>query len=161
MRISDWSSDVCSSDLALTADLHSAQISVAAEVARTYFELRGAQARYAVAQGNAENQLGTLQYTDARLKYGRGTEFDQQRARAQLATTRARVPDQQIAISNATHRLAVLCGLEPEALNDELVAGDEMPELPRLVRIGKPEEPLPRRPAIGRAVCRENGVQDG
>src|SRR3546814_2438523 len=94
MRISDWSADVCSSDL---------------------FELRGAQARYAVAQGNAENQLGTLQYTDARLKYGRGTEFDQQRARAQLATTRARVPDQQIAISNATHRLAVLCGLEPEA----------------------------------------------
>src|SRR3546814_6931182 len=107
MRISDWSADVCSSDL---------------------FELRGAQARYAVAQGNAENQLGTLQYTDARLKYGRGTEFDQQRARAQLATTRARVPDQQIAISNATHRLAVLCGLEPEALNDELVAGDEMPD---------------------------------
>src|SRR3546814_15282052 len=88
MRISDWSSDVCSNEQALTADLHSAQISVAAEVARTYFELRGAQARYAVAQGNAENQLGTLQYTDARLKYGRGTEFDQQRARAQLATTR-------------------------------------------------------------------------
>src|SRR3546814_7128832 len=48
----------------------------------SYFELRGAQARYAVAQGNAENQLGTLQYTDARLKYGRGTEFDQQIGRA-------------------------------------------------------------------------------
>lgn len=140
---------------ALTADLHSAQISVAAEVARTYFELRGAQARYAVAQGNADNQLGTLQYTEARLKYGRGTEFDQQRARAQLATTRARVPDQQIAISNAMHRLAVLCGLEPEALKDELAgAGDAitgMPALPRLVSIGQPEDLLRRRPDVASA----------
>lgn len=136
---------------ALTADLHSAQISVAAEVARTYFELRGAQARYAVAQGNAENQLGTLQYTEARLQYGRGTEFDQQRARAQLATTRARVPDQQIAISNATHRLAVLCGLEPDALKDELAADSAMPALPRLVRIGQPEDLLRRRPDVASA----------
>lgn len=141
---------------ALTADLHSAQISVAAEVARTYFELRGAQARYAVAQGNADNQLGTLQYTEARLQYGRGTEFDQQRARAQLATTRARVPDQQIAISNATHRLAVLCGLEPDALKDELAADSAMPttgmpSLPRLVRIGQPEDLLRRRPDVASA----------
>ncbi|NGY05211.1 efflux transporter outer membrane subunit [Solimonas terrae] len=136
---------------ALTADLHGAQISVAAEVARTYFELRGAQARYAVAQGNADNQLGTLQYTEARLKYGRGTEFDEQRARAQLASTRARVPDQQIAISNAMHRLAVLCGLEPEALKGELSAAGDMPALPRLVRIGQPDDLLRRRPDVASA----------
>src|SRR3546814_11372699 len=88
---------------ALTADLHSAQISVAAEVARTYFELRGAQPRSAVAHGNAETQLGTLQYTDARLKHGRGTEFDKQPARAHPAPPRARVPEQHHAPRNATH----------------------------------------------------------
>src|SRR3546814_8115799 len=41
--------------------------------------------------------------------------------------------------------------LEPEALNDELVAGDEMPALPRLVRIGKPEDLLRRRPDVASA----------
>lgn len=136
---------------ALVADLHAAQVSVAAEVARTYFELRGAQSRYAVAKGNADNQLGTLQYTEARLQYGRGTEFDQQRALAQLASTRSRVPDQQIAITNAMHRLAVLCGLTPDALQGELAASADLPPLPRLVSIGKPEDLLRRRPDVAGA----------
>lgn len=138
-------------EAALAADLRAAQLSVAAEVARTYFELRGAQARYAVARRNADNQLGTLRYTEARLSYGRGTELDQQRARAQLATTRSRVPDLQIAISSATHRLAVLCGLPPDALQDELAAPAELPPLPRVVAIGKPEDLLRRRPDVASA----------
>jgi len=135
---------------ALAADLRAAQLSIAAEVARTYFELRGAQARLAVALGNAENQLGTLNYTEARLQYGRGTELDQVRAQAQLAATRARIPDLKIAIANAEHRLAVLCGLEPTALHDELDVA-ALPELPRLVQIGKPEDLLRRRPDVASA----------
>jgi multidrug efflux system outer membrane protein len=136
---------------ALAADLRAAQLSVAAEVARTYFELRGAQARLAVALGNADNQLGTLNYTEARLNYGRGTEFDHERAKAQLAATRARVPDLKIAIANAEHRLAVLSGLEPTALHAELADAQDLPPLPRLVQIGKPEDLLRRRPDVASA----------
>ncbi|MFT4045582.1 MAG: TolC family protein [Solimonas sp.] len=136
---------------ALAADLRSAQLSVAAEVARTYFELRGAQARLAVAFGNADNQLGTLNYIEARLNYGRGTELDQQRAKAQLATTRARIPDLKIAIANAEHRLAVLGGLEPTALHAQLTDAAALPPLPRLVQIGKPEDLLRRRPDVASA----------
>ncbi|NKF21351.1 efflux transporter outer membrane subunit [Solimonas marina] len=139
------------SEQALTADLRAAQVSVAAEVARTYFELRGAQARYAVAIGNADNQRGTLRYTEARLQYGRGTEFDEQRALAQLTTTQARVPDMKIAIANAMHRLAVLCGLPPEALQAELAPAQNLPPLPRLVHIGEPEDLLRRRPDVAAA----------
>ncbi|WP_028081922.1 efflux transporter outer membrane subunit [Solimonas soli] len=136
---------------ALAADLRAAQLSVAAEVARTYFELRGTQARLAVALGNADNQLGTLNYTEARLNYGRGTELDQARAKAQLAATRARIPDLKIALANAEHRLAVLSGLEPTALHAELVDAAALPALPRLVQIGKPEDLLRRRPDVASA----------
>src|SRR3546814_12447875 len=81
MRISDWSSDVCSSDLAIVG-----------EVARTYFDLRGLQERLRVARENADNQRETLRLVDARLDAGRGTGFDTARARAQLETPSARIP---------------------------------------------------------------------
>ncbi|MGH8446827.1 MAG: efflux transporter outer membrane subunit [Solimonas sp.] len=136
---------------ALTADLRAAQLSVAAEVARTYFELRGAQTRLAVALRNADNQLGTLNYTEARLTYGRGTELDHERAKAQLSATRARVPDLKIAVANAEHRLSVLSGLEPTALHEELTQPEDLPPLPRLVQIGKPEDLLRRRPDVASA----------
>ena len=43
------------------ASLRDAQVSVIAEVARTYFELRGEQAQLEVAQRNVVNQRETLQ----------------------------------------------------------------------------------------------------
>src|SRR5438034_1313930 len=56
------------------------QVSLAAEVARTYFELRGAQRQLAVALRNAENQRRTVGLTEDRLTGGRGTAFDTERA---------------------------------------------------------------------------------
>src|SRR5690606_13579950 len=72
------------SEAAIAEDLHAARVSVAAEVARNYMELRGAQEQYAVAQRNADNQRETLRIVDARLDAGRGTDFDSARANALL-----------------------------------------------------------------------------
>src|SRR5580698_2070168 len=71
------------------ATLHDAQVSVTAEVARTYFELRGEQAELAVLQRNAANQQQTVELTNSLLDAGRGTELDTARAKAQLDTTLA------------------------------------------------------------------------
>ena len=73
-------------------DLRDVQVSLTAELARTYFELRGAQERLAVARRNAENQRRTLEVTRQRLDAGRGTAFDTERARAQLGFTLASIP---------------------------------------------------------------------
>ena len=73
------------------ASLHDAQVSVIAEVARTYFELRGTQYELAVARKNVENQKSTFGVVDARLKNGRGTEFDTSRAQSQLSTSLATI----------------------------------------------------------------------
>ncbi|MGH6609206.1 MAG: TolC family protein, partial [Burkholderiaceae bacterium] len=45
------------------ADVYSTQVSITAEVARSYFELRGSQQRLEVAHRNAENQRETLRIT--------------------------------------------------------------------------------------------------
>ena len=139
------------SEQAVAADLHAVQVSVAAEVARNYFELRGAQEQLAVAQRNANNQSETLKIAEARLDAGRGTEFDTARAQAQLNTTLATLPALQATIANTMHRLSVLVGEQPSALNELLSPKVDLPVLPRLVNIGKPEDLLRRRPDISAA----------
>jgi len=129
-------------------ELHAAQVSVAAEVARNYMELRGAQEQYAVARTNADNQQQTLGIVQARLDAGRGTEFDTARAQALLNTTLADLPMLQAEVELRKHRLAVLIGQQPNVLNDMLTPVEALPGLPRLVQIGKPEDLLRRRPDI-------------
>lgn len=133
---------------AIAEDLHAARISVAAEVASNYMELRGAQEQYAVAQRNADNQRETLRIVDARLEAGRGTDFDSARATALLNTTLAQLPMLQAEIDVRIHRLSVLIGQQPQVLAEMLHPVQALPGLPRLVQIGKPEDLLRRRPDI-------------
>src|SRR5947208_9557759 len=73
-------------------DLRDVQVSLTAEVARAYFELRGAQEQLLVARRNAENQRRTFDLTKQRLDAGRGSAFDTERAQAKLSSTLASIP---------------------------------------------------------------------
>lgn len=130
------------------ANLRDAQVSVIAEVARTYFELRGQQEQLAVAQKNVQNEQATFQLTDARLKAGRGTELDTNRARAQLSTTLSTIDPLQAAVTRSIHRLSVLTGRDPNALTELLAPAKDLPGLPKTVAVGDPAEMLRRRPDI-------------
>ncbi len=76
---------------AALADSRNAQVTVAAEVARNYFELRGAQSRLAVAQLNAAAQRETLRLTEVRFNVGNGDPVDVDSARARLSATANRL----------------------------------------------------------------------
>jgi multidrug efflux system outer membrane protein len=130
------------------ASLEDAQVSVTAEVARVYFELRGQQGELAVARRNVENQTSTLDLTRKQLDAGRGTEFDTSRAQAQLSTTRATIAPLEAAIARSMHRLAVLTGREPTALTALLAPERELPALPQIVAVDDPATLLRRRPDI-------------
>ena len=130
------------------ANLHDAQVSVIAEVARTYFELRGTQYELAVARKNVENQKSTFNVVDVRLKNGRGTEFDTSRANAQLSTTLATIDPLEASVQRSIHRLSVLTGREPNALQSSLGEVKELPELPKTLAVGDPGAMLRRRPDI-------------
>lgn len=129
-------------------DVHDVQLSLAAEVARTYFELRGAQSELEVARRNAENQRRTVALTEERLAAGRGTAFDTERAKAELALTLAATPAIEARIAASQYRLAVLLGRSPEALPHALLEPGELPPLPEVVRVGSPEQLVKRRPDV-------------
>ena len=130
------------------ANLHDAQVSVIAEVARTYFELRGQQDQLAVARKNVENEQASFQLTDARLKAGRGTELDTSRARAQLSTTLSTIDPLEATVSRSIHRLGVLTGRDPNALTTLLAPPKDLPGLPTTLAVGDPGAMLRRRPDI-------------
>jgi multidrug efflux system outer membrane protein len=135
-------------DAAQKASLHDVMISLIAEVARNFLELRGAQNRLAVAQRNAENQRQTLDLTTALQEGGRGTALDTARARAQLDATRSGIPPLQASVRRAIHRLSVLTGAEPQALAPALSAPAPLPGLPARIALGSARDLLRRRPDI-------------
>jgi outer membrane protein, multidrug efflux system len=123
-------------------------VSLLAEVARNYFELRGGQNRLAVARQNAVNQQQTLDLTIALLEGGRGTELDTSRAEAQLTSTLATIPPLEATVKRAIYRLSVLIGQQPTTLDTELSKPMPLPALPKLLALGTPEDLLRRRPDI-------------
>jgi len=128
--------------------LEDVQVSLAAEVARTYFELRGTQAQLAVARRNAEVQRRTLALTEDRLAAGRGAGFDVERAKAALQLTLASVPGLNAQIAAHRNRISTLLGRAPEAAPTELLADAPLPTLPDSVTIGSPRQLIRRRPDV-------------
>ena len=133
---------------AAEAGVYDTQVSVTAETARSYFELRGAQQRLEVARRNSDNQGESLRITQARLDAGRGTQLDVSRAQAQLSATLATIPDLEAAVTRATLRLGVLTGRAPDSLLSRLSTEQALPALPETYSIGTPESLLRRRPDI-------------
>ncbi len=132
-------------------DLRNVQVSLTAELARAYFDLRGAQEQLAVAERNAENQRRTLQVTRQRLDAGRGTAFDTERAQAQLSFTLASIPPLEARVADAQYSIGVLVGRPPTALASELKVAGTLPTLPALVDVGAPDSLVRRRPDVAAA----------
>jgi outer membrane protein, multidrug efflux system len=126
-------------------------VSVAAEVVLAYTDVRGAQARLAVARDNVANQESSSQLTQQLLSAGRGTQLDVDRAVALLESTRASIPPLVAAESAAIYRLGVLVGREPQTLAADLRVPDNLPLLPDTLAIGEPITLLRRRPDVAAA----------
>jgi multidrug efflux system outer membrane protein len=133
------------------ANLDDVYISVAAEVARTYIQLRGAQHRLDVSQRHAANLEQSYQLTQNLLDGGFGDAFDVQRALTQWELVNATIPNLQAQIDADINRLSVLTGQMPAALQPELATARPLPSMPPSVNIGAPIDLLKRRPDIRRA----------
>ena len=133
--------------------VRAAQVSVASEVARNYFELRGLQEQLRVANASLETQRAALKLVEARLKVGRGNALDTERANALVQTTAATIPSLETALIRTRYRLAVLTGQMPTALDAQLAAQKSLPRIKpvALNSIGSPENLLRRRPDVAAA----------
>jgi multidrug efflux system outer membrane protein len=133
--------------------------SVAAQIASTYVELRGAQTRLAATDANAAAQAETLRLTQVLHDAGRATPLDVTRAEAQLESTRAAAPLLRAQIEEGLAALDILAaGLTPE-MKVALLAGGQAPAPPRQISLGAPEDILRRRPDIREAEARLNAAR--
>jgi NodT family efflux transporter outer membrane factor (OMF) lipoprotein len=127
-------------------DRRDAQVSLAAEVANTWFALRTAQQRLNVAQAEVSRQQALLGVTQARQQTGFATGLDVAQQETQVTAAAAAVPPFQAQIEAERHALAVLLGETPETLvlpaaTDTAAPAPEIPP-------GLPSDLLRRRPDI-------------
>ena len=132
-------------------DLRDIHVSLTAELARAYFDLRGTQEQLSAAHRNAENQRRTLELTRQRLEAGRGTRFDTERAQAQLSFTLAAIPLLESRVRQSQYQIGTLVGRAPAAVAAELEAVAPLPPLPAVVLAESPDSVVRRRPDVSAA----------
>lgn len=128
-----------------------ALVSLEAEVARTWLQLRGAQAIAQTLNNQVEVAQQTLELTQSQQKNGLAPALDVEKARAQLSSLRAQLPQYEAQIQQAMNGLAVLMGKSPGALDRELSAVRALPALPKIVPVGLPSTLARRRPDVREA----------
>jgi multidrug efflux system outer membrane protein len=123
-------------------------VTLLAEVAVNYLELRGSQERLVIARQDIKLQSETLELARARYETGVTSDLDASQAAALLANIRSELPGLDLQVEQAIHRLAVLLGEEPGALVPELSAPAAAPSLPAEIPVGLPSDLLERRPDV-------------
>lgn len=129
-------------------DRRDACVSLSAEVARTYFELRTSQQRLAIAQGNSRIQAQTVDLVRNTLLLGLSSELEVAQAETLLAQTDAQIPGIESASQQAIHQLALLLGQQPHTLKATLNQPGQTPPVPPQLPISLPSDILRQRPDI-------------
>ncbi|MBW1925959.1 MAG: efflux transporter outer membrane subunit [Deltaproteobacteria bacterium] len=132
-------------------DLRDVLVSLLAEVALNYVEVRSFQTRLSIAETNLDTQTETYNITQWRFRAGLTTQLDVEQAGYNLEQTRSQIPTLQTGLEQAGNRLAVLLGEHPGFLKDILSEPKSIPVTPLEVAIGLPADVLRRRPDVRRA----------
>jgi NodT family efflux transporter outer membrane factor (OMF) lipoprotein len=133
---------------AAVEDWRDVSVSLAAEVARNYLELRASQQRLAIARENSRTQEQTVDLVRNKLQIGLGDELEVAQAETLLAQTRAQMPELESSGAQATHQLGLLLGQQPQALKAELSQPGKTPPPPPQLPVVLPSELLRQRPDI-------------
>ncbi len=132
-------------------DVQGTYVSIFAEVARNYMELRGAQYQLDIANRNLKGQQETYDLTVRLSEAGTSNQLDVSRALAQLENTRATIPPLNARIEALKNSISVLIGEVPGNLDNDIITKKPLPSLPESVAIGNVTDLLRRRPDVKRA----------
>jgi NodT family efflux transporter outer membrane factor (OMF) lipoprotein len=124
---------------------------VISDVVRGYIDLRGAQLQLGILNQASDVLRKSLDIVSQR--YGRGitNELDVELATRELDTIIAEIAPAQAQVKAAQYALAVLLGVYPESIVDELAAPGMIPTMPGSVAAGAPLDLLRRRADIQQA----------
>jgi len=130
------------------ATLHGVQLSIAAEVAANYIDLRSTQAAIAIARANLGYQDDTVEIAGWRVQAGLVGSLDLEQSRVLRAQTAATIPALETAFSAAANRIAVLTSQAPGAVTTLLAKPAPIPLGPDAITTDLPAELLQRRPDV-------------
>ncbi len=130
---------------------HNVLVSLFAETATNYTQLRSYQSRLLVAEENLKTQEETFNITQWRYQAGLTTGLDVERARANLEGTRAQIPSLKSSLEQTKNRIAILLGEPPGALDEALDVYKPVPVPPEEIAVGIPADLLRRRPDLRKA----------
>ena len=127
------------------SSLRDVQVSIAAEVALAYIQLRGSQAQLTIAQSNLSSQQETLQITQWRAQAGLVTSLEVEQAQSAAAQTASQIPALQSSEAKTRHSLAVLTGQRPLELDSLLLPARPVPQVAQDVAEKIPADTLRQR----------------
>jgi NodT family efflux transporter outer membrane factor (OMF) lipoprotein len=132
-------------------NLHDVLVSLTAEVALNYIEVRTYQKRLAVTRANLTIQQETYHLIQSRYQAGLDDELAVQQARSNLESTRSQIPTLRTGLEEAMNRISVLLGEQPGFLHEQLENYQPVPVVPLEVAVGVPADTIRRRPDIRKA----------
>ncbi len=124
------------------------RVTVVAEVADTYFQIRGDQARLAVAQQQIDTDSQLLNLVQQRVAAGGATDREEDEAAALLYQAQAFVPPLRTDLEAQYNRLDILLGVQPGSYARFLPQAVQPDALPPLPVAETPQQMLERRPDI-------------
>ena len=133
---------------AVAEDRADVTLTLIAEVARDYIDLRGAQRRIEVARKNLAIEQELLALTHSLLAAGLAPQQDLLRAEAQVRDIEAAVPTFETDERAAIYRIAALIDLPFTEVSAELSVSRPIPQSASEVPVGLPSELLKRRPDV-------------
>jgi len=125
-----------------------AQITLLAEVARNYIELRGLQRRLDIFSSSVQMQEDAVAIINAKYKSGLISELDAVQAETLLASTKAQIPALENSIKQTIHRISVLLGKNPGDMTSSLLQKKPIPISTAEIPSGLPSDLLRRRPDV-------------
>jgi len=123
-------------------------VTLFAEVAMTYIEVREMQRRVEYATQNISVQRDALGLAQERYDTGLSSQLDVVQAKATLGMTEAALPDFETAKNQALYRLAVLLGQDAGSLQGEFAAPAAIPEPVGRITLGLPVDVVRQRPDV-------------
>lgn len=139
----DWQQSV--------ASYHGAQVSLTAEVASAYLNLRTAETRLDLNRQTLVSREASMALSQARFDAGLDDTLALNQARTSVAQVRASIPSLEQNVSVYRNQLTTLCGIAPGSLDDLLGSSPMIPAAPASLAVGIPADTLRQRPDIAAA----------
>lgn len=133
---------------AATSDYHFALMNLRAEIATSYLTLRETQSRQVILKKHIQSNKQVLELLVSRYRAGKISYIDIAQQKALIETQSAEKEQNRAAIMALIHKIELLTGQNPGALNETLSQPQPVPNIHRVIHLGLPSELLRRRPDI-------------